>query len=282
MHVYIYFCNIIFYIKFYKITMNKISVIIHTYNNEKIIAECLEAVKDFDEIIICDMYSSDKTLEIAKKYNCKIVMHEKTEIVEPARNFAISQASNEWVLIVDSDEIISEELKNYLFNFVKSNTKYSAIKFPRINYYWNIALEMQYPDYIIRFAKKSDIFWPKEIHSQPKISGEIYTIPKEERNLAFIHYRHSSPTDYIATMNKYTDQEVQKFINSNKKKPFMPIAIWKSFFLIIEKFILKKGYKNGIDGLIISILFGFYKFLTYTKYYVYLNEKEKETKNKNK
>ena len=78
--------------------MNKISVIIHTYNNEKIIAECLEAVKNFDEIIICDMYSSDKTLEIAKKYNCKIVMHEKTEIVEPARNFAISQASNEWVL----------------------------------------------------------------------------------------------------------------------------------------------------------------------------------------
>ena len=90
--------------------MGKISVVINTCNNEKIIRECLESVKNFDEIVICDMYSEDKTLEIAKEYNCKIVMHEKTGWVEPARNFAISHATNEWVLVVDSDEIITEEL----------------------------------------------------------------------------------------------------------------------------------------------------------------------------
>ena len=62
---------------------SSISVVIHTYNNEAIIRDCLESVKDFDEIVICDMYSTDKTLEIAQEYGCKIVMHENIGWADP-------------------------------------------------------------------------------------------------------------------------------------------------------------------------------------------------------
>ncbi len=92
----------------------KISVVIQTLNSEKFLERVLQSVKAFDEIVICDMYSTDKTIEIAERYNCKIVFHEKTNYCEPARNFAIQAASHEWVLVVDSDEIVPDALRKYL------------------------------------------------------------------------------------------------------------------------------------------------------------------------
>ena len=70
----------------------KISVVINTYNAEKYLERVLEAVKGFDEILICDMYSTDNTIPIAQKYNCTIIYHENTGYVEPARNYAIQSA----------------------------------------------------------------------------------------------------------------------------------------------------------------------------------------------
>lgn len=89
-------------------TNNSISVVINTYNAERDLREVLESVKEFDEIVICDMESTDNTLDIAKEYGCKVVTFPKENhrIVEPARNFAIQSASSKWVLVVDADEII--------------------------------------------------------------------------------------------------------------------------------------------------------------------------------
>lgn len=64
----------------------KISVVIHTYNSGKFLERVLKSVRDFDEIVICDMYSTDKTLEIAKKYNCRVIFHEQCNPPEPARD----------------------------------------------------------------------------------------------------------------------------------------------------------------------------------------------------
>jgi glycosyltransferase involved in cell wall biosynthesis len=95
-----------------------ISVVVNTYNAEQHLKKVLESVKDFDEIVICDMESTYHTLDIAKEYGCKIVCFPKQNytIVEPARNFAIQQASHEWVLVVDADEIVPSTLKQYLYD----------------------------------------------------------------------------------------------------------------------------------------------------------------------
>ena len=90
-----------------------ISVVINTYNAAKQLERTLESVTDFDEIVVCDMESTDHTLDIARGYGCKIVTFERKDynIVEHARNFAISQASNEWVLVVDADEVVTSEMR---------------------------------------------------------------------------------------------------------------------------------------------------------------------------
>ena len=94
---------------------NKISVVINTYNASKFLARVLDSVKDFDEIVICDMESTDDTLEIAQRYGCKIVTFKKegVSIVEPARQFAIDAASHPWVLVVDADELVTPALHDY-------------------------------------------------------------------------------------------------------------------------------------------------------------------------
>ena len=85
---------------------NKISVVINTYNAEQNLERVLESVQGFDEVLICDMESTDHTLEIARKKGCKVVTFPKADhkSAEPARTFAIQAASNPWVLVVDADE----------------------------------------------------------------------------------------------------------------------------------------------------------------------------------
>ena len=255
--------------------MSKISVVIHTFNNENIIRDCLESVKDFDEIVICDMYSTDKTLEIAKEYNAKIVMHENIGWAEPARNYAISQALNDWVLVVDSDEKISSDLKEYLYKFIDAPQNYSAVRIPRLNYCWGKPLEVLYPDAIIRFMKKDAVYWPPFVHATPEVkSGEILVIDSDSRNLAIIHNYTDCYRSLINSLNKYTDLELEKLIEKNKSINFY-FAIWKSFWIIVEKYFMRNGYKDGLRGLIISITAGIYKFVVYVKYFEYLEKNKK-------
>lgn len=250
-----------------------VSVVIHTFNNENIIRDCLESVKDFDEIVICDMYSTDKTLDIANEYCAKIVMHENIGWADPARDFAIQSASNDWVLVVDSDERITPELVKYLKDFVKDPKNYTAVKMPRKNIYWGRHLEMEYPDAIIRFFRKDCMTWPPTVHSVPKIlSGEIFSIPVEHKEYAIIHYSSNRIRDFINLINKYTDLEVVKMVENNKKVN-LGYAFFQGVWLTFEKYLLKKGYKDGAQGFIMCAFRGFYKFLAHVKYWEYKKDK---------
>lgn len=253
----------------------KISVVVHTFNNEKIIRRCLESLRSFDEIVICDMYSTDDTLKIAEEYNCKIVMHENIGWADPARNYAISQASNEWVLVVDSDEVITPELRDYLYKFIEKPQNYSGIKIPRLNYSWGEPLEILYPDYIVRFFKKQFIYWPPYVHATPQISeGEMLTMPKDDKKLAIVHYQNWTISKLLKMLDRYTELELEKLIQ-RKAKFSVFSCIYKSIWIVLEKFFIKKGYKDGFRGWIVSVMFyGCYKFCAQVKYWEYLNKEK--------
>ncbi|MFM7859338.1 MAG: glycosyltransferase family 2 protein, partial [Flammeovirgaceae bacterium] len=91
--------------------MSRISLVINTLNEEKNIGSCIESARKWvNEIVICDMHSADNTVEIAKQYNAKVIHHDRTGFVEPARYYAISQATCEWVLVLDADEQLTDAL----------------------------------------------------------------------------------------------------------------------------------------------------------------------------
>lgn len=242
--------------------MNNISVVINTFNAERHLERVLEAVKDFDEILICDMHSTDKTISIAQKYNCTIIFHENTGFVEPARNFAIQSAKHPWVLVLDADEIVPPLLKDYLYKRINDQDCPDGIWIPMKNYFMGHFMHCVYPSLLLRFFRKEKTFWPPYIHAQPQVQGRIETIQGKRKELAFIHLANDSVSTNIRKTNLYTENELIK--RKNKKYPFHSL-MGETFFRFFKLYILKGGFRDGKAGLVYCGLNAFYKFATISK-----------------
>ncbi|MBO7595215.1 MAG: glycosyltransferase family 2 protein [Salinivirgaceae bacterium] len=253
---------------------DKISVVINTYNAERHLEKVLNSVKDFDEIVVCDMESTDSTLAIAEKFGCKIVTFPKKDYVsaEPARNFAIQSASSYWVLVVDADEIITKELREYLYDRIKDENCPAGLYISRKNYIMNKFLKNSYPDPQLRFFKKEGSDWPPYVHTFPKVDGRTDKIPSQRMELAMIHI---SETVYeqLYKMNQYTENEVVK---KQGEKITMFKIITKCTSRFIKNFFLKGGFRLGITGLVQAINSSNYKFYTMIKIWENQNKEQYE------
>lgn len=247
-----------------------ISVVINTLNAEKYLEECLKSIKSFGEIVVCDMYSEDDTIQIAQKFGCKIVYHEKIGYVEPARNFAISQATGNWIFVVDADEIIPTKLVEYLKNFANeqenNNFQYTTVAIPRKNWFFGKFVKGDWAiDRPIRFFKKGSVTWKNEIHLFPKVDGQIYEIPSEKEELAMLHYQCDSISDLVNKTNIYTDFEVKKWVDSYYNFS-IPSLVFEPVGVFFRMYFRQKGYKDGMHGLILALIRGFlYRFLIIVK-----------------
>lgn len=244
--------------------INKISVIINTYNAETHLKKVLDSVQGFDEILICDMESTDNTLNIAKEYNCTILTFPKGEhkIVEPARNFAIKNAKHPWVLVVDADELVPTKLKNYLYSTINKPTPPAGIYIPRKNYYNGKFIRSNYPDRILRFLKRDGANWPETIHSVPQVDGRVEKLSGDDTDLAFIHLANESIANRIGKINSYTDYEIERKKNRN----YGALAlISRPLFKFIKFYFIKKGFRDGISGLIRSCEASCYEFIVVAK-----------------
>ena len=243
-----------------------ISVVINTYNAEQHLRKVLESVKEFDEIIICDMESTDGTLEIAKEYGCKTVCFPKRDytIVEPARNFAIQQASHEWVLVVDADELVTPALKEYLYNIISDNTSdIRGIYIPRRNYFMGTFMHSLYPDYILRFFRKDSVDWPPIIHVQPTVQGKVIYAPKNA-GLAFEHLANDTISNRLKKTDIYTDNECIK--KANKHYGIMAF-LFRPTHRFVKSYIIKGGFRDGLPGFIYACLEAMYQVVMMGKLY---------------
>lgn len=243
---------------------NKISVVINTYNAEKFLKRVLDSVKDFDEIVVCDMESTDNTVAIAKEYGCKVVVFPKGDctIVEPARNFAIQSATMKWVLVLDADELVTPELKEYLYEHISHKDAAEGLWIPRKNYFMGRFMHCFYPDYILRFFIKDGAEWPSYIHSVPIIKGQINKIPAKRKELAFIHLANDNLRSRIDKTNLYTENEVEKRKHKNYG---MAALIHRPFFRFFKAYILKGGIRDGKAGFICACYEAIYQFIAVTK-----------------
>lgn len=240
----------------------RISAVLNTFNAATHLEEVLRALQGFDEIVVCDMYSEDNTVQIAERFGARVINHERCSICEPARNAAIQAASCPWVLIVDADEIVPDELRRYLYEQIKRPDAPAALRLPRKNYFMGRFMQCLYPDYIVRFARRDSIDWPSTIHAQPRIDGPIETIPKERTDLAFVHLADNRISSRLQKTDLYTSQEVAR---RGARKYGYAAYVVKPFFRFFHTYVQKGGFRDGIPGLIWAILNAFYKFITLAK-----------------
>ncbi len=243
---------------------NKITVVINTYNAARHLERVLQAVHDFDEVLVCDMESTDDTVAIARRNGCRVVTFPKEghTIVEPARDFAIRQATTEWVLVVDADEIVTDELRRYLYSRITEPDSPDGIAIPRRNYFMGRFMHSAYPDYILRFFRRSKTTWPPVIHCSPEVDGRVERLPRGRKELAFEHLANDTVADILRKNNTYSDYEVPR---RRSRGYGVGALLTRPAFRFIKSYVLKKGFLDGLPGFIHAVLDAHYQFTIVAK-----------------
>ncbi|MGA2968064.1 MAG: glycosyltransferase family 2 protein [Candidatus Levyibacteriota bacterium] len=252
--------------------MTKISGIIIAKNEEKMIGETLESLSFCDEIIVIDNGSVDKTKEVAEKKGAK-VYEIRTNDFSELRNFGLSKAENDWVLYLDADERINDELKNSIKDIIESDTKYAAFFLRRKNFYFG---KHEWPqiEKLERLFKKEKLKeWKGMLHESPVVDGEIGKIDKG----FILHFTHRDLESMLNKTIQWSTQEALLRYNSGH-----PQMTWWRFPRVmltafLNSYIKQGGYKAGATGVVESMYQSFSMFVTYAKLWELqkLNKKQK-------
>lgn len=247
-----------------------ITAIILTRNEEKNLKDCLESLKWTDEIIIVDDCSNDKTIEIAKKYTNKIIVHKMINFSDQ-HNFAVTYATGDWLLYVDADERVGDDLKEEITKKI-ANDNYQGYEILRLNNFLGQFMYHGgwYPEYLIRLMKKKALEkWQGEIHETAKVTGIIGRIDKP-----ILHFAHRSISEMLNKTIKWAKIEALLRFQANHPKMNLKRflgAMWREFFY---RAIKKSGWKDGIIGWIEIIYQTYSVFITYASLWEMQNKQK--------
>ena len=240
-----------------------LSVVVLTKNEEKNIEECLASVYGWaDEILVVDDESTDQTVEITKKFTHR-VLHRKMDNEGVHRNWAYAQAKNEWVLSLDADEIVTEELKKEISDALPS-TQFHAFDMPLRNYigkYW-VRYGGWYPAGKLRLFMKSRFKYEEvEVHPRVFLDGETGHLTKDIVHKGYPDFEH-----FLASLNRQTTLEARKWVQTGRKMS-LGRALWRTMDRFPRIFIRKQGYRDGFIGFMIAFFASLYQIMSYAKYW---------------
>jgi glycosyltransferase involved in cell wall biosynthesis len=246
--------------------VQKISVLILTLNEGRNIRNCLECVKWADEIIIVDSFSDDETTTIAREYTDKIFTYRRTGYADPARQFALEQASNEWILAVDADELVPRKLRDRLMEL--STSEYEAVLIPRKNYYWGHLMQGadlgDLQDLHVRFFKKHTMHYSDKIHDFVRLDENTRIYKLLDESCAFIHFNYVDFGQYLERLDRYTTIEAKSIASSSKSISTVRLS-FSLLYVLARRFIVMKGYRDGVYGFAVSILSSVYVLIAALK-----------------
>jgi glycosyltransferase involved in cell wall biosynthesis len=226
---------------------NKISVVIITGNEENNIAGCLKSLKWADEIIVVDSESSDSTVQIAKNFTDKVFVR-KWKGYADQKTYAISIAKNDWVLSLDADERVSENLANEILDSDLSNNNGYFIK--RDNYFLGKLIRGSGwgNDLQLRLFKKSETkLSDRLVHEKFIVNGNVTKLKN-----SFSHYSYNSLHDAFIKINNYSTLEAIEKVD-RKTVNLFTVLISPAFYFL-HHFIIKKGFIDGVSGVMISFM----------------------------
>lgn len=247
----------------------KISVLINTLNEEKNLPYALRSVTPWaDEIVVVDMYSDDRTAEIAKQYGAKVFFHERVPEFEIARAYAIDSAKNDWMFFLDADELIPERLSKELLR-IAALGQHDVIKVPRINYL--IGAPMMHSGWSPSDDKQYRLFRRGKLRIRPNMHDHIEVMPDAKvfdipysPGMGIVHFSYLDVTHFIEKLNRYTSIHALQAVKVGERANIAK-ALFKATRKFLAFYLLRRGYKDGWRGIYLALLMFFYEISTFAK-----------------
>ncbi|MGC6431479.1 MAG: glycosyltransferase family 2 protein [Jejuia sp.] len=232
-----------------------ITALLITFNEGKHIEEAIKTVSFADEIIVVDSYSTDKTLKILENFNHVKVIKREFKNFADQRNFAIDQAVGNWILFLDADERIPENLKNEILESIKNPKDVSAFMFKRLFYFNNKRVYFcgLQTDTTYRLFKNGSVKYieDKLVHEMPKIDGKSAVLKNPMQHYSFDNYEH-----FKLKMENYAKLKAKElFMKGKKASPFH--FVFRPIYKFITNYVIRLGFLDGKKGVNLCYLMAY-------------------------
>ncbi len=240
----------------------KLTVIVPTFNEEENLQECLESVSWADEIMVVDSGSTDATLEIARRFTDRILVHEYINSANQ-KNWAIPQATHPWVMIVDSDERVTPQLKREIEETLEA-PQHQGYSIGRFNHFLGHPLRhggwSPREDRNIRlFMRDKGRYEDKEVHADVLVEGTVGHLKNP-----LIHYSYRTLDQYFRKMERYTRWAAMDIAKSKRRVRWHHVTL-RPLGDFLRLYFMKLGFLDGFPGLIIALLSAYYVMVKYSR-----------------
>lgn len=238
-----------------------LSVVIITRNEESEIEECLESVSWADEIVLVDSHSTDRTVEIAKRFTDRVVTRDFTGFTDQKR-YATSLAAGPWILNIDADERVGEALKSEIVTLLDRNLSVNGYTIPRLTWYIGRFIRHSgwYPDRKLRLFRKDRGEWRGgRVHESLHVDGPVGNLSHP-----LLHYSFRTLNDHFRTIDHFTRLGAEDLIDRGKRGNLFDL-LFRPPFTFLKCLILRLGFLDGWRGFLIASLSAKHTWLKYRR-----------------
>lgn len=247
----------------------KISAVVLTRDNEDQIAKCLTSLTFCDEIVVIDDFSDDKTASIIKDLGAKVYQRHLNDDFAAQRNFALEQVTHDWVLFVDSDEVVPNDLQKEITSTLeKDEGKHDGYHIKRNDFQFGKWLKHGETAHVslLRLGKKNAGIWTRAIHETWDISGSVGVLKNPLE-----HYPHQTISEFLHDIDHYTTLHARIFEKEGRTESFLSIGLYP-FGKFLQNFIVRGGILDGTAGFLMAAFMSFHSFLSRAKLYLLQNK----------
>ncbi len=230
-----------------------------TKNEEKRLPDCLRSVAFSKDIVVVDSGSTDKTVEIAQQFGCR-VYEEDWKGYGPQKNSAIEKCKSDWVLLLDADERLSAGAEELISDVLKSPSA-DAYTLRRKNYLHGRWMKHSgyWPDLQIRLINRLRGSFRGTIHERWVTDG-----PVEELSACIDHYAFNGYSDMLQTLNDYSTVIAGELYTSGKRVTYLA-PVYHGIGMFLKIYLIERGFLDGMDGLVTALLKAGGSFFKYAK-----------------
>lgn len=243
--------------------MSKISVVLSVWNEEKKIARALSSVAWANEIIVVDSGSTDATVNVVRKFTAKIFHRPNNPMLNVNKNYGFTKATGDWILSLDGDEEITRELSSEMRSAIANSGEMVGYWIPRKNIIFGkwIRHGLWWPDKQLRlFRRERGKFPCQHVHEYLEVDG-----PTGQLQEPYLHYNYETIGQFIRKMDSlYSESEVEKLIATGYQLSWYD-AIRFPVSDFVKIYFAQEGYKDGLHGLVLSLLQAFYALVVFAK-----------------